>query len=662
MYTLYTAACRRFVYALLLCMVLVCWGASAQTITHQISLPQGTSWCSDQMIDGLLFYINSLRNDRGLSPLVMDPTGMRVAETRAVQFSAYMAAHLPGSPGFDPHQGWDQTATSLGYNIVSENLAYLTSQPGYIVYVVWQGPLHLGAMLSSSANVAGVSCVFANGGTPYWTYTPGIASTSPGPNPPAPPPPAPPPPVPGGTPSLDGEQSAFLTLINNYRAQNGAPPLQVSLTLQNAAQWMSNDLATHNYASHTDSLGRTMAVRLAAFGYSFVPMGENIAGGYADAQSTFSQWLNACDPDPTGQCTYAHRKNMLHAGFAAIGIGRAYHANSSYGWYWTTDFGGYLDKPLNSPPPVPVPAPAIVSFTATPSSISPGQSATLSWNVTGASSVAINNGVGTVSGGGSRSVSPTQTVVYTLTASNSSGTSTRTVTVTVTPPTGDKQPPSAPKVVSATASSPARVTLTWTASTDNIGVAGYEVLRNGIRVATAGRTSLSYTDTTVSPNSQYSYAVRAYDTAGNYSGLSNAVQVTTPGVPASGVCPAPSTNIFTGCYFNNITLSGPPALIRSDPQINFNWGTGSPASTVSADAFSARWQGYFHFNQGTYTFTATTSDGMRVYVDGQLILDRWRDQPGYTYTARHTLTQGSHLVTVEYYSHSGLPIAQLRWQ
>jgi hypothetical protein len=206
------------------------------------------------------------------------------------------------------------------------------------------------------------------------------------------------------------------------------------------------------------------------------------------------------------------------------------------------------------------------------------------------------------------------------------------------------------------------VTLVWTASTDNVGVAGYEILRNGTRLAVAARTASSYSDTTALPNSQYSYAVRAFDGAGNYSGASNGVAVTTPGIATAGPCPAPSTNAFTGCYFNNITLSGTPVLTRTDPQVNFIWGTGSPGSTVSGTAFSARWQGYFQFNQGTYTFTVTTSDGMRVYIDGTLILDRWRDQPGYTYTARHTVSKGSHLVTVEYYSHSGLPIAQLRWQ
>src|SRR6185312_13152990 len=57
-----------------------------------------------------------------------------------------------------------------------------------------------------------------------------------------------------------------------------------------------------------------------------------------------------------------------------------------------------------------------------------------------------------------------------------------------------------------------------------------------------------------------------------------------------------------------------------------------------------------------------TSDGMRVYIDGASIFDRWRDQAPTAYTAQQTLTAGSHLVTVEYYEHSGAPTAHLSWQ
>jgi hypothetical protein len=83
--------------------------------------------------------------------------------------------------------------------------------------------------------------------------------------------------------------------------------------------------------------------------------------------------------------------------------------------------------------PTPIP-PVITWFTAAPLSIVEGHSATLAWNVTGATSLSINQGVGSVSGAtGSEVVSPTTTTTYTLTASNTAGTVTADATVTVTP-------------------------------------------------------------------------------------------------------------------------------------------------------------------------------------------------------------------------------------
>ncbi|HVX56331.1 MAG TPA: CAP domain-containing protein, partial [Candidatus Saccharimonadales bacterium] len=216
--------------------------AYAQAIAHQITLPAGYSWCDDSMINGLFTQINTLRSQKGLPALAQDATGMKDAELRAVQVAQYMAASGPGTPGFNPHQGYDTTAAGVGYSLVGENIAYYTSDPNYIVYGVWQDPLHLAAMLSSTANVAGVACVFDAGGTPYWTYEPGVAQNVS--TPPAPPsqpsnPSSPSGPSTGsgsgsGTPpagassTLDSEESAFVTLINNYRAQNGVGPLQVS--------------------------------------------------------------------------------------------------------------------------------------------------------------------------------------------------------------------------------------------------------------------------------------------------------------------------------------------------------------------------------------------------------------------------------------------------
>ena len=143
------------------------------------------------------------------------------------------------------------------------------------------------------------------------------------------------------------EEHNFLTLINGYRQQYGLVPLKPSVALMSSSSWMSGDMAAKNYFNHIDSLGRDPYTRMAQFGYGYsTARGENIAAGNSSAQATFDQWRTECDPDASGRCTYRHNLNMLDPSYRVIGIGRAYGAYSSYGWYWTTDFGGLVDATI----------------------------------------------------------------------------------------------------------------------------------------------------------------------------------------------------------------------------------------------------------------------------------------------------------------------------
>ncbi len=83
---------------------------------------------------------------------------------------------------------------------------------------------------------------------------------------------------------------------------------------------------------------------------------------------------------------------------------------------------------------------------------------------------------------------------------------------------------------------------------------------------------------------------------------------------------------FTGTYFNNADLTN-PAYMRSDAQINFDWQSAAPAAGIAPMTYSARWTGKIKpaYSQ-TYTFTLTADDGVRLYVGGQLLIDRWADR------------------------------------
>lgn len=120
---------------------------------------------------------------------------------------------------------------------------------------------------------------------------------------------------------------------------------------------------------------------------------------------------------------------------------------------------------------------------------------------------------------------------------------------------------------------------------------------------------------------------------------------------------------WRGEYFDNRDLKGSPKLVRDDAAIDFDWGTGSPASGLPADNFSVRWTRTLGFNAGTYRFLTSTDDGVRVWVDGTRVVDAWVDQelPN-THTGEVYLAAGQHTVTVEYYEHGGEASAHVWWQ
>ncbi|MDT8307093.1 MAG: PA14 domain-containing protein [Anaerolineae bacterium] len=125
---------------------------------------------------------------------------------------------------------------------------------------------------------------------------------------------------------------------------------------------------------------------------------------------------------------------------------------------------------------------------------------------------------------------------------------------------------------------------------------------------------------------------------------------------------SPTINNWRGEYFNNTSVSGSPVAVRDDANINFDWGNGSPVpGVVNSDNFSVRWTRTVNFTPGRYRITATADDGMRVWINNQLLIDQWRDQTATTYTAEVTLPGGALPVRVEYYDHGGGAIARASW-
>lgn len=119
-----------------------------------------------------------------------------------------------------------------------------------------------------------------------------------------------------------------------------------------------------------------------------------------------------------------------------------------------------------------------------------------------------------------------------------------------------------------------------------------------------------------------------------------------------------------GEYFNNRYLNSPSVLTRIDPNVDFDWASGSPApGTVNADNFSVIWTGKLVPHEtGQYSLGTTTDDGVRLYLDSELLIDDWHDYAVKTSSVTVNMEAGHEYdIRMEYYENGGLAVAKLGW-
>ncbi len=115
-------------------------------------------------------------------------------------------------------------------------------------------------------------------------------------------------------------------------------------------------------------------------------------------------------------------------------------------------------------------------------------------------------------------------------------------------------------------------------------------------------------------------------------------------------------------YWPNTTFSGNVAVTRTDPTINFNWGTSAPDPALAPHNFSVRWTLTLAFAGGFVNFRAGCEGGVRVYIDGNILIDQWHDTTNFAnYIGPANLGAGNHTLTVEYFSASGLSGVIFDW-
>ncbi len=222
------------------------------------------------------------------------------------------------------------------------------------------------------------------------------------------------------------------------------------------------------------------------------------------------------------------------------------------------------------------------------------------------------------------------------------------------------QQPIGISVTPSTASLPAGQTKQFTASVT--GTTNQQVTWS---VLSGGPGTISSSGLYTSPASitaQQSVIIQATSAADSTKTASAAITLT-PAASTGGSCGAPGTNAFTGCYFGDMNLGSSSGLAfsRVDPQINFDWSANGPGGSLGTTNYSVKWQGNFNFNAGPYTFTLSTDDGSRLYVDGNLVIDDWSAHAAYTITQSYTMTPGNHLIELDYFQAGGGAVANLSW-
>jgi endoglucanase len=167
---------------------------------------------------------------------------------------------------------------------------------------------------------------------------------------------------------------------------------------------------------------------------------------------------------------------------------------------------------------------------------------------------------------------------------------------------GDTTPPTVPANVAVTSTTSSTVSLSWTASTDNTAVTGYSVYRGSTLAGTTAGTT--FTDTGLSPSTQYAYTVKAFDAAGNTSAASAAISASTQGTTTNAGCKAAYsvTSQWSNGFTASVTVTNTGTAATHSWQVTWTWPGDQQITNI--------WNATGVLNGRTETATAVTSDAV----------------------------------------------------
>jgi hypothetical protein len=279
------------------------------------------------------------------------------------------------------------------------------------------------------------------------------------------------------------------------------------------------------------------------------------------------------------------------------------------------------------------------------------------------------SGPGTVTFGNANALSTTASFStsgsYTLrlTANDGALASTDDVVVTVNPSGPANQPP----VVNAGADQ----AITLPANANLAGTASDDALPNPPATLTTTWSKLNGPGTVSFGNASALSTTASFSTSGSYTlrltASDGALTATDDVIVTVNAAPGGAGTGLTGRYYNdpgNGAHFGTLVLTRTDPTVNFNWGSGSPGAGITVNNFSVRWTGQVLAPvSGNYTFSTVSDDGLRLWVNGQLVINNWTDHaPRTNNSAPIALVAGTkYTITMEFYENGGGAVARLLW-
>ncbi len=174
-----------------------------------------------------------------------------------------------------------------------------------------------------------------------------------------------------------------------------------------------------------------------------------------------------------------------------------------------------------------------------------------------------------------------------------------------------------------------------------------------------------YTEVAIDYNASFllGLAGKYYIERGGAGGTPPPTPTPTPTPSPAPTSPPGTGTGLTGNYFDNMNLSGTPVLTRIDPVVDFDWAGGSPHSLVPNDAFSVRWTGQVQARSSeVYTFYVQHDDGVRLWVDGNLLINEWTDGAVRESSGTIPLRIGEKYdIVLEFYEDWGDAVCRLLW-